>query len=135
MSCRWLDRHNALSDLLVRRGCRVRVIEESAALGEGIEPLTRNVLRRQLVGRGVVFYRRARVTAVEARAVAFVDEQGAEQSLALDHLVLALNWEPDEEPVEALRGGDYQLIPVGPYQEPVQYLQAFKEGTSIGRAI
>ena len=40
-----------------------------------------------------------------------------------------------EELIELLREGDYELIPVGPYQQPAQYVQAFKEGTSIGRSI
>lgn len=124
-----------VSDLLVRRECQVRVIEEGSILGYGIEPLTRNVLRRRLVDRGVVFYRRARLTRVEARVVNFMDEQGTQRNLPFDHLVLAYDWEPDEELVESLRGGDYQLIPVGPYQQPSQYIQAFREGTSIGRAI
>lgn len=72
---------------------------------------------------------------VEAKTVDFVDEQEAEQSLPFDHLVLAHDWEPDEELVESLHGGDYQLIAVGPCQQPGQYVQAFREGTSIGRAI
>ncbi len=124
-----------VSDLLVRQGCQVRVIEEGSLLGYGIEPLTRNVLRRRLVDRGVVFYRRARLTRVEAGVVDFVDEQGTQQNLPFDHLVLAYDWEPDEELVESLRGGDYQLIPVGPCQQPVQYVEAFEEGTSIGRTL
>ncbi len=124
-----------VADSLARQGCQVQVIEEGRTLGDGIEPLTRNVLRRQLVERGVVFCRRARLTQVEARVVNFMDEQGAEQELPFDYLVLAYNWEPDEELIKSLGGGDYQLIAVDPCQQPGQYVQAFREGTSIGRAI
>jgi len=124
-----------VADLLVRQKCQVLVIEEGPVLGDGVEPFTRNVLRRRLVEQGVAFYRRARVIQVEAGIVAFVDERGAEQRLPLDYLVLAQNWEPSEELLESLQGADYQLIPVGPYQQPELYARAFKEGTSIGRTI
>lgn len=124
-----------VSDLLVRQGCQVRVIEEGSTLGHGVEPLTRNVLRRRLVEWGVVFYRRARLVRIEAGVVTFIDEQGAEQRLPFDRLILAYNWEPSEELIESLRGGDYELIPVAPCQQPEQYVSAFREGTSIGRAI
>ena len=124
-----------VANLLIQQRSQVSVIEEGNILGHGIEPLTRNVLRRRLVEQGVVFYRRARPKRVEAGAVTFIDEQGVEKCLPFDHLVLAYNWEPNEELIESLRGDEYQLIPVGPYQQPEQYVQAFKEGTLIGRTI
>ncbi len=124
-----------VANLLVQRGCQVCVVEEGGSLGVGIEPLTGNVLRRQLVGRGVVFHRRARITRIGGRTLVLSDERGAAQEVPFDHLVLALDWQPEDGLVDSLGGGDYQLIPVGPYQQPVQYIPAFKEGTSIGRAL
>ena len=124
-----------VANFLVRQGSQVQVIEEGPTLGHGIEPMTRKMLRRQLVERGVVMYRLARVTRVEAGILTFVDEQGDEQRLPFDHLVLAYNREPNEEMIGLLRGGNYELIPAGPYQQPGQYVRAFDEGTSIGRAI
>ena len=124
-----------VANFLVRQGSQVQVIEEGSTLGHGIEPMTRKILRRQLVERGVVMYRLARVTRVEAGILTFVDEQGTEQRLPFDHLVLAYNREPNEEMIGLLRGGNYELIQAGPYQQPGQYVRAFDEGTSIGRAI
>lgn len=124
-----------VANLLVRKGCQVWVIEEGHILGHGMEPLTRNVMLRRLLGRGVVFHRHARVTQVESGSVTFVDQKGTEQRLPFHHIVVANNWEPNEELIELLQEGDYEVIPVGPYQQPVQYIQAFKEGTSIGRSL
>jgi len=54
-----------IANFLIRQGSQVQVIEEGPTLGHGIEPMTRKILRRQLVGRGVVMHRLARVTRVE----------------------------------------------------------------------
>jgi 2,4-dienoyl-CoA reductase-like NADH-dependent reductase (Old Yellow Enzyme family)/thioredoxin reductase len=124
-----------VTNMLVQRGCQVCVVEEGSSLGVGLEPLTGNVLRRRLVGRGVVFHRRARITRIAGRTLVFTDERGAEQQISFDHLVLALDWQPEDSLVNSLRGGDYRLIPVGPYQQPVGYIRAFFEGTDIGREI
>ena len=124
-----------VANMLARRGCQVRVVEEGATLGVGLEPLTGNVLRRQLAGRGVAFYRRARIKRIAGRTLVFDDERGDEQQIPFDHLVLALDWQPEDSLVDSLRGGDYRLIPVGPYQQPVRYVQAFLEGTAVGQEI
>ncbi len=124
-----------VANLLVRKGCRVWVIEEGHILGHGIEPLTRNVMRRRLVKDGVIFYRHTQVLKVEAGLVTFTDETGAEQHLPFNHLIAANPWVPNESLIALLNEGDYQLIPVGPYQQPVQYIQAFREGTAIGRSL
>ena len=58
-----------------------------------------------------------------------------ETQLPFDHLVLALDWQPEDNLVDSPRGGDYRLIPVGPYQQPVRYIRAFLEGTAVGREI
>lgn len=124
-----------IASFLARRGHRIRLIEEGRTLGTGIEPLTRNVMRRQLVGRGVGFHRNARVVRVGPDAVDFVDESGVQQKLAFDSLVIANDGVSDEELIESLRGNDYELIPVGPCQQPIEYGAAFREGTAIGRRL
>ncbi len=124
-----------VTNVLLRRGCQVWVIEEGRILGHGMEALTRNVMRRRLVESGAIFYRHALVMQVEEGSVTFKDEKGAEQHLPFHHLVVANHWEPNEDLIELLQEGDYELIPVGPYQQPVQYVQGFREGTSIGRAL
>ena len=124
-----------VANLLVRKDCQVRVIEEGHFLGHGMEPLTRNVMRRRLVKDGVVFYRRARISQIQTGSVAFRDEKDALQQIPFDYLIAAEPMDPDEDLIASLREGDYQLIPVGPYQQPVQYIEAFREGTAIGRAI
>jgi pyruvate/2-oxoglutarate dehydrogenase complex dihydrolipoamide dehydrogenase (E3) component len=124
-----------VANLLVKKGYQVWVIEEGHILDNGMEPLTKNVMLRRLVGRGVVFHRHARVTRVEPGSVTFVDEKGAEHRLPFNHIIVANNWESNEELINSLPEGDYEVIPVGPYQQPAQYVQAFKKGTSIGRSI
>jgi 2,4-dienoyl-CoA reductase-like NADH-dependent reductase (Old Yellow Enzyme family)/thioredoxin reductase len=124
-----------VTNMLLQRGCQVYVVEEGDSLGVGLEPMTGNVMRRRLVDRGVVFHRRARIIRITGRTLAFTDEHGAEQQLPFDHLVLALDWQTEDSLVNSLRGGDYRLIPVGPYQQPVHYVQAFLEGTAAGREI
>lgn len=124
-----------VTNMLVQRGRQVCIVEEGASLGVGLEPMTGTVLRRRLVDRGVVFQRRARIIRIAGMTLVFTDEQGAEQQLPFDHLVLALDWQPEDSLVDSLRGGNYRLIPVGPYQQPVRYVRAFLEGTTVGREI
>jgi 2,4-dienoyl-CoA reductase-like NADH-dependent reductase (Old Yellow Enzyme family)/thioredoxin reductase len=124
-----------VAKVLVRNNCHVSIIEEGGRLGMGIEPLTGNVLRRQLAGLGVVFYNRARISRITGQTLVIVDREGAEQQIPFDHLVLALDWQPEDSLVDSLRGADYQLIQVSPYQHPARYVQAFKEGTAVGREI
>lgn len=121
------------ADFLVRKGHEIDVIAEGPALGQGVEPLTRNVMRRLLVSRGVTFHRNARVERIGPAAVEYVDEQGLARQTGFDCLLLAHDWEPDETLVESLRGLDCEIVPVGPYQHPAQYVRAFREGSSIGR--
>jgi pyruvate/2-oxoglutarate dehydrogenase complex dihydrolipoamide dehydrogenase (E3) component len=124
-----------VANLLIRKGCHVWVIEEGHILGNGMEPLTRNVMLRRLAGRGVVLHRHARVTQMEPGLVIFTDKKSGEQRLSFHHIIIATHGEPNEDLIKRLGDGDYDVIPVGPYQQPVQYLQAFKEGTSIGRSL
>jgi len=124
-----------VTNMLVQRGRQVCIVEEGDSLGVGLEPMTGTVLRRRLVDRGVVFQRRARIIRIAGMTLVFTDEQGTEQQLPFDHLVLALDWQPEGSLVDSLRGGDYRLIPVGPYQQPVSYVRAFLEGTAVGREI
>ena len=123
------------ANMLVQRGCRVCVVEEGNTLGAGLEPLTANVLRRQLISRGVVFYRRARIMRVTGGKLVFTSGDETEQQLSFDHLVLALDWQPEESFVESLRNGNYRLVPVNTYRQPERYTRAFHEGTAIGREI
>ncbi|HUV44799.1 MAG TPA: FAD-dependent oxidoreductase [Dehalococcoidales bacterium] len=124
-----------VTNMLVQRGRQVCIVEEGDSLGVGLEPMTGTVLRRRLVDRGVVFQRRARIIRIAGMTLVFTDEQGTEQQIPFDHLVLALDWQPEGSLVDSLRGGDYRLIPVGPYQQPVSYVRAFLEGTAVGREI
>ena len=124
-----------VAHFLVSKGCRVWIIEKGHILGHGMEALTRKVMLRRLVKRGIVLYRRALVKQIDARSVTFTDEKGVEQSLFFHHLIDANNREPNEERIALLRRGDYKLIPVNPCQQPAQYVQAFKHGTAIGRSI
>ncbi|MEE9515602.1 MAG: FAD-dependent oxidoreductase, partial [Candidatus Adiutricales bacterium] len=124
-----------VAKVLVRNNCHVSIIEEGGRLGTGVEPLTGNVLRRQLAGLGVVFYRRARISRITGKILAIVDREGAEQQIPFDHLVFALDWQPEDSLVDSLHGADYQLIQVSPYQHPARYVHAFKEGTAVGREI
>ena len=124
-----------VTNMLVQHVRQVCIVEEGASLGVGLEPMTGTVLRRRLVDRGVVFQRRARIIRIAGMTLVFTDEQGAEQQLPFDHLVLALDWQPEDSLVDSLRGGNYRLIPVGPYQQPVRYVRAFLEGTTVGREI
>jgi NADPH-dependent 2,4-dienoyl-CoA reductase/sulfur reductase-like enzyme len=123
------------ADFLARRGHQVHVIEEGPTLGYGMEPLTRNVMRQRLVSRGVALHRRARISRIKRAAVEYVDEAGVSQQVPFDSLVLAHDWEPDETLVESLRGGGFRPIPVRPCQQPAQYVQVFREGSSIGRTL
>ena len=124
-----------VTNMLVQRGRQVCIVEEGDSLGVGLEPMTGTMLRRRLVDRGVVFQRRARIIRIAGMTLVFTDEQGTEQQIPFDHLVLALDWQPEGSLVDSLRGGDYRLIPVGPYQQPVSYVRAFLEGTAVGREI
>ena len=123
------------ASFLAKHGCRVVVIEESPALGAGLEGRIALTFSQQLMDRGVVFYRGAKVTRIEPHKVTFVDENGKSQRADMDYLVIALEKRPDNTSINSLKEGPYQVIAVTPYQQPLQYGVAFKEGTSIGRAI
>ncbi|MEE9473556.1 MAG: hypothetical protein V3V82_06205, partial [Acidimicrobiia bacterium] len=109
--------------------------DEGPTLGYGIEPLTRKMMRRRLVGRGVEFHKGARISRIESSSVEYVDEMGAGQKAPFDHLVLAYDWEPDEQLVESLQGEDFRVVPVEPCQQPALNVQAFREGSAIRRAL
>ncbi|HEY1689769.1 MAG TPA: NAD(P)/FAD-dependent oxidoreductase [Solirubrobacteraceae bacterium] len=114
------------AELLLARGAEVTMLEMAGSIGNGIEPITRRHLLRELRSAGAKLLSGARVTAVQPGAVVYLlgDE---ERSLRVDKVAVAVGWRPrGAELREAL--GEREVVLVGDALRPADFVAAVNAG-------
>lgn len=123
-----------VADLLSKKGNHVTVLEESWS-GRGISRMMRNHYFERLSKHGVKILSNTRISEVRNGKVVFVDKTMKEQTVDVDWVVVALLAEIDNEPIAWLEGQSFQVFYIDPTQSPRDWIDAFLDGTTIGRKI
>jgi 2,4-dienoyl-CoA reductase (NADPH2) len=122
------------AELLVDRGADVTIVEMGAAIGHGIEAITRRHLARALDRSGARVLTRSRVVAIERDAVVFEGADGGRGSVAADLVALAVGWAPRGSVLAGqLEGVD--VVVLGDAVRPADFVHAVWTGADAARAI
>jgi NADPH-dependent 2,4-dienoyl-CoA reductase/sulfur reductase-like enzyme len=102
-----------LAEFLHERGRKVTVIEPAPRLGKGLLLVRRMRILAELKEHGVALHGGAQDIAISADAVSFTDAKGEVQSIAADHVIVAMGAQADTALAEHLRAAGFTVETVG----------------------
>lgn len=102
-----------LAEFLPERGGTVTVIEPGPRLGKGLTLVRRMRLLAELKEHGVALLGGVCKIAIEKGAVGFVDSAGTKQTVAVDHVIVAMGANGDTALAERLRDAGHIVETVG----------------------
>jgi len=123
------------AEFLAEKGKQVTVVEMLDSLASGMERTHRQFLLQRLERRGVNLMVKTEAKAVEEEGLVARTEDGKEQLLATNTVVLATGTRPNQELYQELSGKISEVYRVGDCVEPHQIMEAVTAGFDAGRAI
>ncbi len=102
-----------LAEFLHERGRTVTVIEPAPRLGKGLTLVRRMRLLAELKEHGVALLGGVRDIAIDKSAVKFIDSAGTQQTVAADHVIVAMGARGDTVLADRLRGAGHIVETVG----------------------
>ena len=102
-----------LAEFLHERGRHVTVIEPAPRLGKGLTLVRRMRILSELKELGVALHGGVSAIAIGDKAVAFTDDAGAAQSVAADHVIVAMGASGDTALAERLRADGFVVEVAG----------------------
>jgi len=123
------------ASFLHRKVDSITMIEGGPLMGRGLELNIRRVFTDNLREWKVMVLTDTEVTSIEGNRVLVKDKEGKEEFIQADSVIIALGSRPDEELVESLKDGDFQLFPATPCERPLDVYRVAQDGASIARSI
>jgi NADPH-dependent 2,4-dienoyl-CoA reductase/sulfur reductase-like enzyme len=102
-----------LAEFLMERGREVTVVGEAPKFGGGLLLVRRMRLLAELREHGVAMFPGASGIRIGANEVRFTGQSGEEQSVAADHVVVAMGAHGDSTLADALRAHGHDVVEVG----------------------
>ncbi|MFC2033697.1 FAD/NAD(P)-binding oxidoreductase, partial [Chloroflexota bacterium] len=122
------------AEFLVKQGKKVTILEMLPKLGPDIGVTTRQFLLGRLREAGIDMHANSCVVEITANCVS-VRRDGEVLSFAADSVVLAVGMRPNNELLEQLKGGPYELYSIGDCVEPRRIANAVAEATQVAYSI
>jgi NADPH-dependent 2,4-dienoyl-CoA reductase/sulfur reductase-like enzyme len=102
-----------LAEFLHERGREVTVIEPGPHMGKGLMLVRRARILAELIEHGVPLHTKAADLSITASAVRFTDKDGQAQSIAADHVIVAMGATGDTGVADQMRALGYNVHVVG----------------------
>ena len=102
-----------LAEFLMERGREVTIVGEATKFGGGLLLVRRMRLLAELREHGVAMFPGASDIRIGDNAVLFADAAGAKQSIAADHVVVAMGAHGDSTLADSLRGSGLDVVEIG----------------------
>ncbi len=120
---------------LAEHGSAVTIVEQLPKIALNLESITRKVLLKELRERGVRFLTGRRLSSVEETGVVVAAEDGTENFIEADVVVVAIGNKPDNSLYEQVQSLGIPLYRIGDCLEPRSAKAAISEAATIGRTI
>lgn len=102
-----------LAEFLMERGREVTIVGEAAKFGGGLLVVRRMRLLSELREHGVAMFPGASDIRIDRHAVRFTAADGADTSVAADHVVVAMGAHGDSTLADALRAAGHDVVEIG----------------------
>jgi len=102
-----------LAEFLMERGREVTIVGEATKFGGGLLLVRRMRLLAELREHGVAMFPGSSDIRIGDNAVLFADAAGATQSIAADHVVVAMGAHGDSTLADSLRGSGLDVVEIG----------------------
>jgi len=122
------------AEFLAKQGKKVTILEMLPKLGPDIGVTTRQFLLRRLREAGIAMHANSCAVEITAKCVS-VRKDDEVLSFAADSIVLAAGMRPNNELLEQLKGGPYELYSIGDCVEPRRIANAVAEATQVAYSI
>ena len=122
------------AELLIEGAAEVTILEMRPTIGQGIEPITRRHLVRNLRDRGVQILTRSKVIMIEPDYVMYEDADGSTVEVGVDLVALALGWRPRGNELAGQLEG-VEVVVLGDASQPADFVHAINAGADAGLSI
>ena len=123
-----------LGEILLDRGKKVTIIEESKRIGADIGLTTRFVVMGKFRKAGVKLLTKTKVKEITGKGV-MIEQEGKEEFIEADTVVLAMGMKENKELLQELEGKVKVVHAAGDCVDPQKIPKAVKAGYRVGRDI
>ena len=121
---------------LVRRGCQVTIVEGSHRTAYGLEMNTGRAIAQKLSQSGINVLNMVKVKGFEEAALRYeVDDDGGEESVPADWVVLALGCQPTPGIPDWLSSLGIEVLSIPYCDQPVMAYRVAQKGAAIARRL
>ncbi len=124
------------ADLLVKRDCRITLIEPKSALAEGMSKSNRMEVIDRLREAKVNILVKTGVSAVNDGSITLRDPNGVEKSHPIGaFLIIAVGAQPNVEMVAILEQAGFPYVAVGDCYQPGDFMSCLRDARMVGASI
>jgi NADPH-dependent 2,4-dienoyl-CoA reductase/sulfur reductase-like enzyme len=120
---------------LTEYGCRVRVVEMLAEIGEGLETMTKKILLTRLKEHGVKILTETRLVRIEREGAVIARSDDTEILIEAERVILATGTRPCNHLYPKVKSLGYETHRIGDCLETRSAKEAIYEGAVLGRSI
>ena len=123
------------AEFLIGTAGEITILEMLPRVGRGVELITRKRLYKELLDEGVQIATGCRVTEIQQTAVVFEREDGNEDAIEVDRVILAMGWRPTGEAFVAGLAEAQVVAVVGDATRAGDFVDAINAGADAGLAV
>ena len=125
-----------LGEFLVRRGRQVTIVDKTERLGQGMVDVIQAYLFQWFSKMGVSLISGVKeYIEITKEGLLIINENGVEEMLPADTILLALPLTPDMKLYESLKGKVKEIYAIGDCKEPLLIADAISQGMETARKI
>jgi 2,4-dienoyl-CoA reductase (NADPH2) len=113
----------------------IALVDMLPFIGRGVEMITRKKMYRELLDRGVRILTSSRVVGIGEREVVIEPEDGTEERIEVDRVILALGWVPTGPELAEGLDEAYEVVVIGDAREPRDFVAGVNAGADAGLAV
>jgi NADPH-dependent 2,4-dienoyl-CoA reductase/sulfur reductase-like enzyme len=123
------------AEFLAVRGKRVTIVDVLPQMATKVIPRIREPLLKRLADAGVEMLVSLKCTQVTEEGIEIEDEEGRQQTIEANTIIVAAGSRPNQELLERLKGKVPQIHLAGDCVEPRDIMAAMADGARVGRAL
>ena len=120
---------------LAQKGKEVTIVELQDNIGRDMYTVNRMHLVKLVSDSGIRLLTQSKVLEITDKGILFSHQNGRQESLEADTIVVSVGMKPRHDLAEKLSGQDLEVYAIGDCTEPRKLINAIREGYRIARCI